>query len=103
MNTHNLQNELDNLQTNVIGFFKPFKSTHVEMVLSNHDGVLKTVTIGRLGGLHTLNIDKSNGVLVIFSEVSEHKNLLDLKKNPFLMRDMIEQLESNKTFEKVAS
>lgn len=84
MNTANLVNQLDVLQDNTIGFFKPSKGDFIWLVIENDEGHLKCVHIGNLGGLSTLHIPATEGKLHMFAD---NKTLTDLKANPFELEE----------------
>ena len=91
MNTNNLSIELMNLQSNVIGLFKPWFSQTYDMVVSNDDGHLKTISIGQLFGLHSTHIEASNGKLVMFDE---NENLYNLLSNPKKLEEYVKKVTS---------
>lgn len=88
MDTKALSLELYNLQNNVIGVFKPRYSKDYEMVVSNNDGLLKTISIGGLGGLHTTHIPATEGKLALFDN---GLTLSDMMKNPFRLKEFMDE------------
>lgn len=90
MKLANLQKELDNLQDNVIGLFKPTLSSTIEMVVSNEDGLLKCIHIGNLGGMHETHIPASKGKLVMFPDNS---TLSKMKCNPYKLQEITDSLK----------
>lgn len=77
-------------QSKVIGFFKPYRSSIVEMVLENDNGMLKTICIGSLLGLHTMCINKNQGILVMFED---GETLFSLLNTPFKLNEYHNQLK----------
>lgn len=91
MDTTNLSIELMHLQSNVIGLFKPWYSQTYEMVVSNDNGHLKTISIGHLFGLNSTHIDASNGKLVMFED---NENLYRLLSNPKKLEEYVKKVTS---------
>ena len=92
MNTTNLSIELMRLQSNVIGFFKPWYNLNsYEMIVSNDNGHLKTITIGHLFGLQTNHINSSNGKVVMF-ETGE--TLYGLLSSPDKLKQYVDKIQS---------
>jgi hypothetical protein len=79
------------LQTNVIGLFKPWYSQTYDMVVSNDNGYLKTISIGHLFGLQTNHIDASNGKLVMFED---NENLYRLLSSPKKLEEYVNKIKS---------
>ena len=73
-----LKIELLNLQSKVIGLFKPYCSNKIEMVIRNDNGNLFTFSIDQLGGIIENHIPKEVGNYV---EFPEGKTMADMIKN----------------------
>lgn len=87
-----LQVELHKLQEHTIGLFRPHVSEVVELVIKKDDDLLKTITIGRLGGMITTHIPLEKGV---YKEFGGNRSLSDMLRNPFEL-DEIYKLVSRK-------
>ncbi len=75
-----LSNALNEVQRNTIGLFKPKYSNQLELVISDRDGYLITISPLSLGGFNTNHIDSSQGV---YKKFPDNKNMLDFKyENP---------------------
>ena len=92
MNTQNLSKELDLLQNNVIGLFKNARMKDYEMVLSNDNGFIKTISISKLGGLHTIMISSNQGKLIVFED---NKTLTEMmEKEPYKLQSLINEISN---------
>lgn len=81
-----------NLQLNVIGFFKShFRLESYEMIVSNDNGHLKTITIGHLFGLQTNHIEASNGKVVMFEN---GETLYSLLSSPDKVKQYVNKIQS---------
>jgi hypothetical protein len=93
MNKFNiLETELNILQSKTIGLFKVGKNGKLELVVSEIDGVLHTITIGSLGGLIETHIPKNNGM---YRKFPNNQNLLQLKSNPYDLNEFVKIFETN--------
>lgn len=79
------------LQDHVIGLFRIYGTTTIELVIENNDGHLKTVHIGNLGGISTLSIPQDKGNLIMFDEGT---TLTDFLSNPFLLKEITDKFKS---------
>ena len=82
-----LSKALNDLQDNVIGLFRHTRSKEYEMVVKNENGWLKTITIGKLGGLHENHIGADQGKIVMFDD---GQNLTQMKNNPYRLQEIID-------------
>lgn len=78
--SNNLSIELHKLQDHTIALFKMHGCDTVELVVRNEGGLLKTISIGTLGGLRTTHIPIEKG---IYKEFGEGRSLADMLRNPF--------------------
>lgn len=85
-----LQIELYKLQEHTIGLFKARGSDVIEMVVKKDGDLLKTITIGRLGGLHTTHIPMDRGV---YKEFGQRRTLADMLKNPFELDEICKSFD----------
>jgi len=90
---YDVEKTLSNLQDRTIGFFKPLSSTVIEMVVEVDRTMVKTVTIGSLGGVIITHIESSQGILYLFEN---GENLTFIKKDPFGLINITESLKKNK-------
>lgn len=79
-NSNPLQIELYKLQEHTIGFFRHHASEAVELVVRKDGNMLKTISIGKLGGLTTMHVPVEKG---IYKEFGQNRSLSDMLKNPF--------------------
>ena len=86
---YSLEKSLDNLQAQVIGLFRNTRLKDYEMVVANDNGWLKTISIGKLGGLHTTHITADQGKLIMFED---GQTLIDMKKNPYRLQELIDEI-----------
>ena len=86
---YDCQKALNNLQANTIGLFKPNMSSVIELVIENDRGLLKCVSFGTLGGLHTIHISQEQGKLHMFEE---GKYLSDIMEKPFEFDTLLKSL-----------
>ena len=82
-----LSKALHNLQSHTIGMFQN-GSAQPEMVIENDGGLLTTISIGGLGGLHTNHISVEQGM---YKEFPDGKSLTDMMKNPYDLYDFKKQ------------
>lgn len=87
-----LQTELNLLQSKTIGLFKLGQNGKLEMVISEDEGLLHTVTIGDLGGLHETHIPANKGT---YRKFPNNQNLLEFKTNPYALHEFVKSFEIN--------
>lgn len=83
--------ELHRLQDHVIGLFKPNASDVLEMVVKKDGDLLKTITIGSLGGLSTTYIPMGKGV---YKEFGLSRTLSDMVKNPYELDEICKSFKT---------
>lgn len=88
--TAGLSIALGDLQKNVFGLFKLRGTDFLEMVIRKDGDLLKTVTVGRLGGLSTTHIPMDKGV---YKEFGEGRSLDDMLRNPFELQDICKSFD----------
>ena len=89
---HLLESELNILQDQTIGLFKYGQNGKLELVVSENDGLLHTITIGSLGGLTETHIPENKG---IFRKFPNGQTLLEFKTNPYGLNEFVKSFESN--------
>jgi hypothetical protein len=87
-----LQTELNLLQSKTIGLFKLGQNGKLELVVSENDGLLHTITIGGLGGLTETHIQANKGT---YRKFPNGQNLLEFKSNPFGLNEFVKSFESD--------
>lgn len=87
-----LESELNILQSKTIGLFKYGQDGKLELVISENDGLLHTVTIGVLGGLTETHIPENKGT---YRKFPNGQNLLEFKSNPYGLNEFVKSFESN--------
>ncbi len=86
----NLSIELYKLQEGTIGLFRPHASEVIEMVVKKDGGLLKTISIGHLGGLTTSFTPVEKGV---FHEFSGNRTLADMLNNVYELNEICKSLK----------
>lgn len=87
---YDAEKALCNLQDNTIGLFVINGTKTIDLVVSlEGETLIKTVTVGNLGGITTTHININRGRLFLFED---NQTLGSLKSNPFRLREITELL-----------
>lgn len=87
---YDAQKALCFLQDNTIGLFVINGTKTIDLVVGvEGETLIKTVTIGSLGGVSTTHINRNRGQLFLFED---NQTLGSLKSNPFRLREITELL-----------
>lgn len=77
----NLGTELQHVQSQCIGLFKPHYNDRAELIIEENEHTIVTATIGDLFGLSTCTIAKDNPIGIIYN-FPDGKTLSEMMDNP---------------------